>query len=426
MTQERFLNSQSLPFCRGCGHNLIAKNTDEAINKLGLNPLDIVLVTDIGCHGIIDKFSNAHTVHGLHGRSVALAAGISMGLADKSKKVIVFVGDGGATIGMQHILEAVRQDIDMTVIIHNNMLYGMTGGQASGFTPQCFKTTTTPDENKTRNYDICAFARTSKASYVRRMMIKGNFSDELAEALKAPGFSLVEVIEACPSYGLKMNSGVKLAKLMEDSGQEEGVWTYDNSSLKRQEMQLRGDLLLAETVIDQRFDSKLDRNFSAVFSGSAGEAVQTTASFFALGAMASGLSANQRGAYPVTVGVGFSSSEIIISPEHPCVFYKEDTDIVVATSEDGLKYSTPLIKACKGIVLIDSSLEAPATEAKVIRHDFRGMGAINASLYAAFYVLKLTGAYPVEALAETVRPKAEKNKIPLDKIMEAVKSVEPV
>ncbi|MBE0675544.1 MAG: 2-oxoglutarate synthase, partial [Bacteroidales bacterium] len=88
----QILNTQSLPFCKGCGHDLISKNVAKAIEASGYSPLDIVLVTDIGCHGIIDKAFNTHTVHGLHGRSVALGAGISLAMAGKGKKVIVFLG----------------------------------------------------------------------------------------------------------------------------------------------------------------------------------------------------------------------------------------------------------------------------------------------------------------------------------------------
>ena len=89
---ETFINDHGLPFCKGCGHSTIANNTEKALAKIGLKPLDVILVTDIGCHGIIDKSFNTHTVHGLHGRSVALGAGISASLGKQDKKVIVFLG----------------------------------------------------------------------------------------------------------------------------------------------------------------------------------------------------------------------------------------------------------------------------------------------------------------------------------------------
>ena len=138
-----FLTSPRFPYCQGCGHHLVARNTVRALESLSLRPLDVVLVTDIGCHGIVDRAFATHTVHGLHGRAAALGAGIAMALP-AGKKVIVYIGDGGATIGLQHLLEAARLNVDMTVVVHNNMLYGMTGGQPSGLTPPGFRTVITP------------------------------------------------------------------------------------------------------------------------------------------------------------------------------------------------------------------------------------------------------------------------------------------
>ena len=138
-----FLTSPAFPYCKGCGHHLIARNTVRAYEALDLRPLDVVMVTDIGCHGIIDRCLATHTLHGLHGRSVALGAGIAMSLPP-DKKVVVFIGDGGATIGLQHLLEAARLNVGLTVVVHNNFLYGMTGGQPSGLTPCGFRTVIMP------------------------------------------------------------------------------------------------------------------------------------------------------------------------------------------------------------------------------------------------------------------------------------------
>jgi pyruvate/2-oxoacid:ferredoxin oxidoreductase beta subunit len=108
MRTAKFLTDSELPFCKECGHSLVARNTEKALLKLDFDPLDVILVTDIGCHGIIDKSFLTHTVHGLHGRSVALAGGISMGISELGKKIVVFIGDGGATIGMQHLIGAIQ------------------------------------------------------------------------------------------------------------------------------------------------------------------------------------------------------------------------------------------------------------------------------------------------------------------------------
>ncbi|MFO8062442.1 MAG: thiamine pyrophosphate-dependent enzyme [bacterium] len=418
---KKFLNSQDLPFCRGCGHNLISKNVEQALDSMGFDPLDIILVTDIGCHGIIDRYVNSHTVHGLHGRSVALATGIALGMKNRDKKIIVFIGDGGVTIGLQHILEAIRKNIDITVIVHNNMLYGMTGGQASGLTPGCFNTTTTPEGSGMNNYDICAFARISNAAYVSRTVVTGDFADNIAEGIKTEGFSLIEAVELCPSYGIKMNRGMKVKNLIEDSGQELGVWKNENA-VKRPVAQtgVTGDLLGEIDSIDPEYSSSIKEPMSVVLSGSAGEAVQTAANYFSEGALSSGLSVNQRGSYPVTVGVGFSSSEIIVSPGAKCPYYKDETDVIIVTSPEGLSYSKKKIEQFRGTLIIDKSLDIPETDAEVHTRDFRGMGARNAAMYSVFYMLSSMGIYPVEALEKRVRPLSEKYRIPLDDMLDSL------
>ena len=227
---KQFLTDTELPFCKGCGHSLISENTDKALQKLGLNPLDVILVTDIGCHGIIDKCFVSHTFHGLHGRSVALASGVSAGLNNPDKKVIVFIGDGGATIGMQHIIDAAHNNFNLTVVIHNNLLYGMTGGQPSEFTPVGFKTPTLPDGAKQKGYDICEIVKAAGANYAARVLGIGDISDKLAEAFSRKGFSLIEVMEICPSYGIKSNPGMKLAQTVENAELPVKVYVDRNMS----------------------------------------------------------------------------------------------------------------------------------------------------------------------------------------------------
>ena len=311
-----FLKTTELPYCKGCGHHLIARNTATGLEKNGLLPLDVILVTDIGCHGIIDKCFNTHTVHGLHGRAVALGAGITLGLSEPKKKIIVFIGDGGVTIGLQHLLEASRLNINMTVILHNNMLYGMTGGQASGLTPCGFKTTITPDGNPVAGYDICRLTHTAGASYVRRIIGRGDFSDELSEAFKINGFSLVEIVEICPSYGVKLNPKIKLDRIIEMSKQETGVWQTKNRIIFTPRYRQNLPSLFEKIPeIKVEFESKLRKPFMIILGGSAGEGVQLAAELLARAAIASGLSVTKKGSYPVTVGVGFSTAEITIAPK---------------------------------------------------------------------------------------------------------------
>ncbi|NLM93560.1 MAG: hypothetical protein GX168_11510 [Bacteroidales bacterium] len=416
-----FLKTDALPFCKGCGHDLIAKNTTRALEKLGFNPLDVIMVTDIGCHGIIDKCLNTHTVHGLHGRSSALGAGITFGMEEPGKKVIVFIGDGGSTIGLQHLMEASRLNLNMTVVVHDNFLYGMTGGQTSGLTPHGFNTTTSRDGNPFFGYDICALAHTAGASYISRVMGIGDISDKLAVAFSTKGFSLVEVLEICPSYGMKLNPRRKLSEIAESSGKEMGEWLNQRPPFSPQQGRKSENLLEKVDPIAPKFKSYLKKTTSIILSGSAGEGVQLAANVLCKAAMRSGLSITQKGSYPVTVGVGFSTAEVNLSPREIHFHGIAVPDMVVVTSADGLAHNKQRIaKMQGGFLFIDESLEVPPTGAEVICHDFRGMGARNASIFSVFFLALKTGIISTESLFKTIEEEGLSEKLPVAKIKEAL------
>jgi 2-oxoglutarate/2-oxoacid ferredoxin oxidoreductase subunit beta len=416
-----FLNTDALPFCKGCGHSLIAKNTTAALEQLQYKPLDVVIVTDIGCHGIIDKALNTHTVHGLHGRSAALGAGISFGNDNPDKKIIVFIGDGGATIGLQHIMEASRLNLNMTVVVHNNYLYGMTGGQTSGLTPVGFNTTTSQEGNLFAGYDICALSHTAGAAYVSRIMGVGDISNKLSEAFAVKGFSLVEVLEICPSYGMKLNPRRKLSEIAESSGKPMGVWTNEREPFVKHQSRKTENLLNKLPIISKRFNSYLKGAMSMVISGSAGEGVQLAAGFISKAAISSGLCVTQKGSYPVTVGVGFSTSEINLSPTAINFHGINVPDMAIITSEDGLAHNRKRIESMStGMLIIDSSLQVPSTGAEIIQHDFRSVGARNASIFAVLYFAMKTAIISTESVFKVIEDEGKSDKLPLAQIKDAL------
>ncbi len=418
-----FLKTSQLPYCKGCGHDLIAKKSAEALEKLEYAPLDVIVVTDIGCHGIIDKCLNTHTVHGLHGRSVALGAGISFGIENPGKKVLVFIGDGGSTIGLQHIMEAARLNLNMSVVVHNNMLYGMTGGQTSGLTPRGFCTTTSADGNPFAGYDICELAHTAGAAYSSRIMGVGDISGELTEAFSVEGFSLTEIMEICPSYGVKLNPRRKLAEIVESSGRKTGVWKNERTGFVLEQGKKCNDLMEELKEVENDFPARLKGNLSLVLSGSAGEGIQSAATLLAKAAMRSGCHVTQKGSYPVTVGVGFSTAEVNISTE-PINFHGIGVpDVAIITSEDGLTHSKKRIEGMKGgMLFLDDSLDAPSTGAEVIKRDFRSVGARSACLYAVFYFAMHTKLVDTEAIFMTIEESGMAAKMPLDKIKEKIQA----
>jgi pyruvate/2-oxoacid:ferredoxin oxidoreductase beta subunit/Pyruvate/2-oxoacid:ferredoxin oxidoreductase gamma subunit len=420
---DTFINDTGLPFCRGCGHSVIAKNTEKALQTMGLAPLDVIMVTDIGCHGLIDKSFNTHTVHGLHGRSVALGSGIAAGLGQGSQKVIVFIGDGGATIGMQHLIDASHNNFDMTVVIHNNMLYGMTGGQPSEYTPKGFKTPTLPQGSAKESYDICKIVAAAGASYVRRVLGVGDISGILAEAFGHPGFSLVEVMEICPSYGVKANPEMKLAKVVEEAGLATEL--YVKSDRAKFAPVLRSDLpslVREDMAIPADSRHAIDRPIRLKLCGSAGEGVQAAAELLVRAAARCGLNITKKGTYPVTVGVGFSISDVILSPEEIEYTGSVTPDYMMITSREGLEFGKVAAGRMRaGVVYLDDSLEAPETGAQIVRFPFREKaGGRNASFLALFYFLREAGIFPEEVMVSVFNESKISKKLQAASLLELI------
>jgi pyruvate/2-oxoacid:ferredoxin oxidoreductase beta subunit/Pyruvate/2-oxoacid:ferredoxin oxidoreductase gamma subunit len=413
---SEFLVTSAFPYCKGCGHHLVVRNTVRALEALeNVRPLDVVFATDIGCLGIVDRALASHTIHGLHGRSAALGAGIAMGLS-RDKKVIVFIGDGGATIGLQHLMEAARLNVNMTVVVHNNFLYGMTGGQPSGLTPCGFNTVITPDGCMLTHYDLCQLTHSAGAAYTCRVIGQGNFSDAIRKGLEVEGFALVEVLELCPSHGVKRNPGMRLKALAQEVGYELGTWRGNYRPAFH--LAHREDLpsLLEVKGVETRFASPLDGRATVVLGGSAGEGVQRAAEILAQAAMASGLHATKKGSYPVTVGVGFSTAELVLSRDPIAYHGIARPDAVIAVSADGLQHNLERIqKMDRGTVWLDASLDAPTTGAEVQVKDFRGQaGPRNAALYGLLTFARETGIVSPEALVEAVKESPIGKHIPVE------------
>ncbi|MFC1639942.1 thiamine pyrophosphate-dependent enzyme [Gemmatimonadota bacterium] len=421
MTTTPFLKEGGLPFCKGCGHSHVTNNTEKALQKLGLHPLDVVLVTDIGCHGIVDKSFLTHTVHGLHGRAVALAGGVFAGLEDPTKKVIAFIGDGGATIGMQHLVGAAHRGFDITVVVHNNMLYGMTGGQPSDFTPCGFKTPTVPDGQSRPGHDICELITAAGASYVQRLIGVGDYSDALATAFSTKGFALIEVMELCPSHGIKMNPGMKVKQVVENAGLDVKVFASENGNVYSPPTSGKSKNLLGTTLeIEPMYTNSLDKRLSVVLAGSAGGGVQSAADWFAKAAMMSGLHVTLRGSYPVTVGVGFSASQINVSPE-PILYTGWPTpEVLILTSVDGANYAqATAAKMQSGLLIADENLDVPPTGAEVIRVPFSArVGTRDNSVYGLLWLLNRERYFPLEAMMEVLTEPGRSHRVKLEKLLQ--------
>lgn len=209
-----------LIWCAGCGNGIIMGAMLRAIHNLKLEKDKVAVVSGIGCSGRISTYIDFNTLHTTHGRALAFATGLKF--AKPELTVIVAMGDGDAlAIGGNHFIHAARRNMDLTAIIFNNMIYGMTGGQISPTTPFGMFASTAPEGNIEQAFDIPRLAEAAGATYVARGT---TFHAEelevlIEQAIMKKGFSVVEVITQCPTiFGRynRMGNAVDMLKWQEE------------------------------------------------------------------------------------------------------------------------------------------------------------------------------------------------------------------
>lgn len=211
MAVRKYLRERFFPhmWCPGCGHGTILNSLLRAVEELGLEKNDIVMTSGIGCSARISGYVDFHSLHTLHGRALAFATGVKLSKPDL--KLLVPMGDGDAlAIGGNHFIHAARRNIDLTVIVMNNRIYGMTGGQFSPLSGPGKKATTAPYRTIDSEFDVVKLATAAGASFVGRSTayhVKESTS-LLKEAINHKGFSVVEILSQCPTYyGRKNREG---------------------------------------------------------------------------------------------------------------------------------------------------------------------------------------------------------------------------
>jgi len=193
-------------WCSGCGIGIVMSALIRAISRLELEKDDIALVSGIGCTGRMPVYMDFNTIHTTHGRALAFATGLK--IAQPKLKVIAIMGDGDAVaIGGNHFIHSARRNMDLTALVVNNSIYGMTGGQYSPTTPLDGKATTAPYGNIEPPMPICELAIAAGASYVARSTVYHAVEMDryLEQAISKNGFSLVETISYCHTTFGRLN-----------------------------------------------------------------------------------------------------------------------------------------------------------------------------------------------------------------------------
>lgn len=200
---QRYLRKNYMPhiWCPGCGHGIILGAVLRAIDGAGLDQNRVAVVSGIGCASRAPGYLDFCTLHTTHGRALAFATGLKM--ARPELKVVVVTGDGdAAAIGGNHLIHAARRNIDITTVVFNNSIYGMTSGQYSPMTPTSRFATTAPYGNLERPFDLCSLVTAAGATYVARSTAYHvrQLTTYIGRGLANKGFSFVEAISQCPTY----------------------------------------------------------------------------------------------------------------------------------------------------------------------------------------------------------------------------------
>jgi 2-oxoglutarate ferredoxin oxidoreductase subunit beta len=221
---RKYLRDLKLPFCPGCGIFTVMNTFLRAVHELGQKDLSkFVFCSGIGCSSWIPSpYFIADSIHTPHGRSIPVATGIRLLRPDLN--IVVFGGDGDIVgIGLSHFIHAARRNLDILVIMVNNMVYGMTGGQVAPTTPLETRTTTTPYGSFEQPLDVARLAVTAGACYSARWTTAhpNELKDSIKNAIKTKGFRFIEVVSQCPTaFGRRLgfkDAGEMLKWFRQDS-----------------------------------------------------------------------------------------------------------------------------------------------------------------------------------------------------------------
>jgi len=247
---RRFLRVKNFPhiWCPGCGNGIVLRAILTAVDRLGYTKDEVVMVSGIGCSSRASGYVDFNTLHTTHGRAIAFAEGVK--IANPNLKVIVVTGDGdAAAIGGNHLIHAARRNIDITTVVFNNSIYGMTSGQYSPATPHGAFGTTAPYGNPERPFDLCRLAEAAGATYVARGTTyhAKALAVLMEKALKNKGFSLIEAITQCPVYYGRLNKlGSSVDMIM---------WQRDHAVTRQEAEKLSADDLKERFLIGEFVNS---------------------------------------------------------------------------------------------------------------------------------------------------------------------------
>ena len=367
-------------FCPGCSHDNVARALDKAFRNLGLPGNQIVIVSDIGCSGLIDTFFHTHALHGLHGRALTYAAGLK--LARPELTVIVTMGDGGLGIGGAHFLAACRRNLDLTLLILNNFNFGMTGGQFSPTTPPHALVSSGFLNRLEKPLDPCHVAASAGAPYVNRCSVyRKDLPVQIAKAIRFSGFSVMDIWGACTGRYSQQN---KLTPKMIDEtlstlppleGTVPENVRAEYGHLYR-ELASRQKPAAQPEKINPQFEPVASERQEVMILGNAGQRIVTAGEILCLAGMTAGLQVTQKNEYNITVLRGPSVSEVILSPSEIWFTGIDKPNVILALGQEGVQRRIEIFRKIDGntLIICVPGIAAPPGDAKVVIADFNAKG----------------------------------------------------
>ena len=224
---DKYFRPGRLPhlWCGGCGNGIVLAAMIEAVDRLGLTKDEVAFISGIGCSSRASGYVDFNTANTLHGRALPIASGLKM--ARPEMTVIVASGDGDcAAIGGNHLIHAARRNIDLTLVVFNNSIYGMTGGQYSPLTPVGSRATTAPYLTMEPTFDLLELAHAAGATFTARATTYHAplLEKVIEQGIRHKGFSVIEAVAACPTNFGRQNKIGAPAVMME--------WQKEHSVMK--------------------------------------------------------------------------------------------------------------------------------------------------------------------------------------------------
>jgi 2-oxoglutarate/2-oxoacid ferredoxin oxidoreductase subunit beta len=375
---DSLLNTSRPPaFCPGCSYDRIVHALDRTLARMGLRSEQIVLVTDIGCSGLLDVFFATHAFHGLHGRALTYATGLKMARPDL--QVVVTMGDGGMGIGGAHFQSACRRNLDLTLLVLNNFNYGMTGGQYSTTTPNEAVTASGFLSRLDQPLDVCRLADATGAPFVARSSALAADLPELIErAIRFPGLAVLDLWGICTGRYTRKNkltpAGIdnEIARMPFYNG----FLTHNNRREYGEfyrELAAEQSLVQAPPKINSEQSPPAGEKAEVIILGGAGQRIGTAGELLALAGIAGGFQVTQKNSHDITVLRGASISEVILWPERIGFTGIERPGVILALGQEGVNRGKGLFSCLDpgSLVLHAQGVDIPDCSVKPHLIDFR-------------------------------------------------------